>query len=155
MNTNHTAPRQRGFTLIELMVTLFVMGILLTLGLPQFSEMTAAQQQRAAASALFDSLSLARSEAVKRNAEVSISGTELGGGWNVTLGDNTVLHTQQRFAGVSFTPAAASIVYNTRGRLTTGATSIQVKSARSSACRVVSIGSNGRPRVFNYSDGCP
>ena len=76
----------------------------------------------AGASALYDSLLLARSEAVKRNTAVSMNVTDLANGWTIVVtSDNTLLRTQEAFAGLQLSPANPSIAYNRLGRLSSGA----------------------------------
>jgi len=62
-----TSLRLRGFTLIELMIGLTILGLLLMLGLPAFNTMLANQKLRASAESVMNGLQAARSEAVKRN----------------------------------------------------------------------------------------
>lgn len=72
----------RGFTLIELMVTITVLGVLLALGLPSFVEMIQNMQVRTAAESILDGMQVARSEAVRRNAYTQfVLGP--GTGWTV------------------------------------------------------------------------
>lgn len=61
-----------GFTLIELMVTIGVGSILLTLAVPSFQSIIAGNRATALANEMVTALTLARSEAVKRGASVSI-----------------------------------------------------------------------------------
>jgi type IV fimbrial biogenesis protein FimT len=61
---------QRGFNLTEVMITLSVLGVLLALGVPGFSDWLQNQQTRAAAEATLNGLQVARGEAVRRNAPV-------------------------------------------------------------------------------------
>jgi len=60
-----------GFSIIELMITLVVLGILIALGAPSFSEWLQNQQIRAAADATLNGVQVARGEAVARNTNVS------------------------------------------------------------------------------------
>ena len=63
---------QQGFTLVELMVTLAVAIILLAVGMPLFSGMAANNRATAQANTFLAGFKLARSEAVKRAADVSV-----------------------------------------------------------------------------------
>lgn len=64
--------RERGLTLVELMVTLAVAIILLAVGMPLFSGVAANNRAVAEANMFIAGFKLARSEAVKRAAEVSV-----------------------------------------------------------------------------------
>jgi type IV fimbrial biogenesis protein FimT len=78
-----------GFTMIELMVVVAIVAILASLAAPSFSELLRTNRLTAASSALQVSLSLARSEAVRRGADARVSvvaNTAAGqwtGGWTV------------------------------------------------------------------------
>ena len=61
---------QNGFTLIELMISLAVLGVLISLGAPGFVEWLQNQQIRAAAEATLNGLQVARGEAVRSNTPV-------------------------------------------------------------------------------------
>ena len=61
---------QRGFTIIEVMISLVVLGVLLALGAPGFIEWLQNQQIRAAAEATLNGLQVARGEAVRSNTPV-------------------------------------------------------------------------------------
>jgi type IV fimbrial biogenesis protein FimT len=75
---------QRGFNLIELMVTLTVLAVLITLGVPSFSDWLQTQRIRSAAEAIVNGMQIARGEAIKQNQPV-VLGLEpgLGTGWTV------------------------------------------------------------------------
>jgi len=64
--------RLAGFSLIELLVGISVLGVLLALALPAFSDWIRNNQIRVVAESLREGLQLARSEAVKRNARVRL-----------------------------------------------------------------------------------
>jgi|SRR5215467_15313329 len=63
--------RQRGFNLIEVMITLVVLGVLIGLAAPSFSDWLQNQQIRGAAEATLNGLQVARAEAVARNKNIS------------------------------------------------------------------------------------
>ncbi len=59
---------ERGFTLLELIVTVVVASILLTVAVPSFTTLIRSNRAASEANALLTMLTLARSEAIKRNA---------------------------------------------------------------------------------------
>ena len=76
----------RGFTLIELVVTLTVAAILLAIAVPSFYDATLGSKLASYANNFVASVSLARSEAIKRNAAVTLCASSDGascasGGW--------------------------------------------------------------------------
>ncbi len=64
--------KHSGFTLIELMITLAIVGILLTLGVPSLKTFMQGNQLIASSNELISALHVARSEAIKLNSRVSI-----------------------------------------------------------------------------------
>ncbi len=70
MNRVKTMNRQSGFTLIELIITLAIAAILLTIGVPSFQGMMRNNRVAAHTNEFLSSLNLARSEAIKRGLRV-------------------------------------------------------------------------------------
>lgn len=66
-------PPAGGFTLIELLVAVTIIGILLALAAPSFTKMLERNRLRGAAEQVFTDLQLARTEAIKRNANVFVT----------------------------------------------------------------------------------
>ncbi len=62
-----TRRHERGFTLIELMITLAVAGILMVIAIPSFKKITLKNRLSTTANQFVDALNTARMEAVKRN----------------------------------------------------------------------------------------
>lgn len=67
-----SAPRKRGFSLIELMVAIAVTAILVMIAVPSFQGAALTSQLRSMSNALVSGARLARSEAIKRNAVVTL-----------------------------------------------------------------------------------
>jgi type IV fimbrial biogenesis protein FimT len=64
--------KQQGLTLVELMVTLAVAIILITVGMPLFTGLAGSNRATTQANSLVSALKLARSEAVKRADSVTV-----------------------------------------------------------------------------------
>lgn len=76
---------QHGFNLIEVMVSLTVLGILIMLGVPSFSEWMQSQRIRASADAIVNGMQAARAEAIKQNLPVVLGLEPPMSGWTVCL----------------------------------------------------------------------
>jgi len=63
---------QRGFTLYELLITMLVIGIVLSVGIPSFSDFTRNSRITSTANDMHSSFQLARSEAARSKAPVTI-----------------------------------------------------------------------------------
>lgn len=63
---------KRGFTLMELMITLAIVAIVLAVGIPSFQEMMRENRLAAQTNAFLTALNLARSEAIKRGRRVTL-----------------------------------------------------------------------------------
>ncbi|MGN5009675.1 GspH/FimT family pseudopilin [Aeromonas veronii] len=87
----------RGFTLIELMITVGIAAILLLVGLPSMSQRLAAERLDRSATELASAYRFARSEAVKLTLPVVLQGTE-NGGWEV-MADSKLLRQVAAPAG--------------------------------------------------------
>ncbi|TDG12373.1 prepilin-type N-terminal cleavage/methylation domain-containing protein [Seongchinamella unica] len=70
MDGNWAKGYRRGFTLVELMVVLAVLGLLLGLGVPGFQHLQESTRIQAQVRQLMADIILTRSEAIKRNVQV-------------------------------------------------------------------------------------
>ena len=143
------ARRARGFTLPELLAVVAVMAILATVAAPSFSGLIASQRAKGAASDMFASLLRTRSEAIKRNVEVTLapSGDSWEDGWSIAHPTDADVLLEDRGAvqGATIT-GPASVTYLPNGRVK-GATApefdIEVTGASQHRCIAVDL--SGRP----------
>lgn len=173
-----TAVLDRGFTLIELMITIAVLAVLLTIGIPSFSEAMLGSRLSSYANEFVASANLARSEAIKRNSRVGLCVSSDGvscltsGGWDqgwVVFHDSDnngvfgsgelVLQRQQALAGGFSMTAAGDLRYIQFEATGIGATAATLticnKTAPSgSKQRVITLTAAGRLSVATTTGTC-
>lgn len=118
----------RAFTLIELMVTLAVLAIVISLAAPSFSNMLQENRLSALTNELQGALQLARSEAVKRRVNVAVcrsnadqsdceNGTDWAGGW-LMMANDEVLKVWDPAQGVTVTGPSTGVTFRGNGMTT-------------------------------------
>lgn len=107
----------RGFSLIEALITVSVIAILALLSMPLFNSLVQKQRASGAAETLYNALQLAKSEAVKRNANVYVS-FSTGNNWcygiNLNSACNCSISNNCGLASVS-APASQQLSLSTTG----------------------------------------
>mgnify|MGYP000002103982 CR=1 FL=1 len=140
--------RSRGFTLVELMITIVVLGILIGLAAPAFRVFLADQRIRAASMDLQMALTMARSEAIKRNTRIDLArsnGTDWSDGWRVPDPNDVTLLTYTPVADVTVTGPAGDITFRPSGRAVTGASfRVTVAGLASATPSCITLDSSGR-----------
>jgi type IV fimbrial biogenesis protein FimT len=119
--------QSRGFSLIELLIGLALIGILSVMAVPAYQFWIKNVQIRNAAEGVLNGLQLARAEAVRRNALVQlIFTTATGSGWTIsTVVGGTEIQARSANEGsesalVTITPLGADrITFNGMGWLAT------------------------------------
>jgi type IV fimbrial biogenesis protein FimT len=155
---------QGGFTIIELLMVMVILGIMMGLGIPSFRNFVAGQRVKSAATELMTTVLMSRSEAIRRNvaAGVTITPAASGwaGGWSAAY-SGTILQQQEALQGITVTTysdtacstqtAVANIVFSNTGRA--GASSCFKFASESSnnASRCVKVDLTGIPS----SGSCP
>lgn len=150
---------QGGFTLVELAVTLVIAAVLAAVATPSMSAMLVGNRIRTSGSDLMSAMLLARSEAIKRNAQVSVQPTSgnWSQGWIVAAVSNGEQFDKKNGLGVDVqaTGPTAGVVYDRNGRLAAFATaSIELTDAYQRVTpRCLAIDLSGMPRILQ--GGCP
>lgn len=145
--------RSGGFTMIELLVVIAIFAVMAALAAPSMTRLIAGQRLKGAATDLHLSLTKARSEAIKRNADVTVdpSGGNWANGWSVVNPSDPAAPLDVRgvVTSVSIATTASSVVYNGSGRTTPASSggSFVFSSSATDATRCLSIDPSGRPYV--------
>ena len=157
---NRSDSRARGFTLVELMITIAVAAIFASLAAPGFRQLIAAQRIRTASFDFVSALGYARSEAVKRNTTVTLrAGASADGawttGWRVVDPSNTavILRSWTVGSNLALTEKASgqtTVAFGMDGRMPAGSTApkLQIEPASAIAgvkLRCVQVDLSGRP----------
>jgi len=157
----------RGFTLIELLVTISIVAILASLAVPAFNEAMLGGKLTSLANNFVASAQFARSEAIKRNAAVTLCASSDGStctgawkdGWVVRAG-GTVVYSQTKFpSGFVLSGNVTSISFQPTG---VGATAANLTLCRAtptigSQQRTIQVSVTGRPDVAKVTGAttCP
>lgn len=120
-----THARSRGITLVELVITVAVIGVLALIAVPNMTALINSNRVTSAAGELTAAIQVARSEAVRRNARVRVCGNAAcnSTNWsqvvvvhaNPTAGDPAVIRTTSAPGGVTVTSPVTSIVFRPSG----------------------------------------
>jgi type IV fimbrial biogenesis protein FimT len=144
--------RTRGFTLPELLIVITVLAVLLAAGMPSFGEFMRNQRVKTASFDLYSTLVHARSEAITRNATVTIAPVSSAwtNGWTMTDSGGTVIRSMGAVPNVTITrvdAGPANVEFRGSGRLNVAVMpTFQLTASGSTVTtRCITIDLSGRP----------
>lgn len=137
----------RGFNLVEIVVVIAIISILASIAVPSFTGMITKMKAQGAASDLHMALIKTRSEAIKRNANVTLAIADGGTGWTIypSTAEGNVLESYTVSGGVSI--SGDLVEYNSSGRASVVSFGIKAAMGSESVERCVSTSLSGLPKV--------
>ena len=130
--------RGRGFSLVELMIGIAILGILMMFGVPAFSTYLQNSKLRSAAENFYVGMQMARAEAVRRNTQVQLvltSDNAESGYANTTnlttTGPNWMIRVPDPVTGV-FTYVEGKSMFEGSGQTQSGTPSVELSGTVSS-----------------------
>lgn len=145
---NRTPPPS-GFSLVELLAVLAILGIMLAVAMPSFTELIERERARSAATDLIIALSRTRSEAIKRNTNVALSpkSGNWANGWEVPDPATGTIIEDHGAVPAMVISGPATVVYQSSGRIQGGATpNFAISGNFAGSARCVTADLSGRPR---------
>ena len=167
---NSTHAQQRGFTLVELLVTITVLAILIAIAVPSAAELLAGWQRNRVTKALTTHLQLARTEAIKSSRPVVLcnstdasscstgTGKEWKSGWIVFQdlnGNNlrdtaepllTAMPSLQGIQSLTSNITTGRFVFKPNGIMASGMSTLEVK-PRLGLVQKITVSRIGRVRL--------
>jgi len=174
-NPMRQLPRQRkehGFTMIELLITIVIIGILTAAALPSFKEFIINQRIKTASFDFVSSLAFTRSEAIKSNKNIALlpkNALQLELGWEVRESSTEpVRKDQSTYPSITiscisgticqysmFRPSCNNVTYTPDGRIFNSASgTFEISSDMISNPQKRCISVDGSGRVFSKRGGC-
>lgn len=154
-------PRYKGFTLIELMVTVALIAIIALVAVPAFVNLIQSQRAITQSNLLLSAVALARTEAIRLNAPVRISAlTDDSTGWCVhttdTCTDDTRLQ-QHELSAIIEIQGWTNMMFDGQGRRALPAANnlhivVRVEGCNGDRARRVTIAPIGQGSVRSW--GC-
>jgi type IV fimbrial biogenesis protein FimT len=147
----------RGFTLPELMAVVTIIALMSAMAAPSFSALVASQRAKGVASDLFTALTRTRSEAIKRNTEVTLKPATAGrwqDGWTIPnpADSGNIIDSHGPVPTITVI-GPANVVYLANGRLKNAAApSFQISAAEAPQVRCIGVDLSGRP--FQKTSAC-
>lgn len=142
--------RQRGFTLVEAMVVIAILIVLAGAGVPAMQEFVTNTRLKSATSDLFNDILRARSEAIKRNGDISLVPVSASwtNGWNIphptVAGEKLQAHAALTAATIT---GPDTLTYTSAGRVRDDANPKFTVTASNGNVRCIVVDLSGRPSI--------
>lgn len=144
----------KGFTLVEMLLVVVILGILTAMAAPSFNDIIDRQRTKNAAADIYVALVRTRSEALRLNQNVTLSpvSSDWAQGWQIadpTTGNAIESHEALRSLTVT---GPTSVTYKNSGR-TTRTTDVTFTVSGATSTMYVCLDLSGRPSI-SASSSC-
>jgi len=143
----------QGFTMLEMMVVVFVLTILAAIAIPSFRELIANNRVSSAASELQALLLYARAEAVYRHMPVTVQMLEQGKAWEVHSKAHLLRTAQISDAVVAAPTGHNTLDFTARGKATPAPYAVRVSAAAATRQQCVRVTAAGVVRLMRQQPG--
>ncbi|WP_127475940.1 GspH/FimT family pseudopilin [Sulfurivermis fontis] len=142
----------RGFTLVEVMVTLVVLAIVLSFAVPSFNTLLQDNRMTTRANDVVIALNLARSEAIKRGADATVTATggDWNNGWTVAAGGADLRIFPATAGTVTITGSIPAITYRGSGMATQLTVTVCDSGRTGETGRQITVAATGRLAMGNF-----
>jgi type IV fimbrial biogenesis protein FimT len=154
-----TPRRAHGFTLLELLVGIGIIAFLLLMAMPSIQVALLDTKIRASAQAYYDGAQQARSEALRRNTDVTITLDDAKQGWSIAMGDDPIaVKAPESAAKLTVTATTKAVTFNGLGNASAANTvkfmpgdSSQCLTSGPQRCLQVQVSQGGQVRLCDPS----
>lgn len=148
--------RFKGFTLVEMMITIAVAAILIAIVMPSLENVAANNALSSTTRDLITTINTARSQSISTRTDILVAPADggWGTGWSITY-DNAAAENSQDFEpgdGVTVSRTGGSLTFLSRGGLQGGPTNFKLCHEKLAAGRLITVSFLGK--VTTEAEDC-
>lgn len=148
--------KAQGFTLLEVVIVMVIVGILTSLAAPSFNQAMARQELRTQGVGLQTALLQARTEAAKRGVTVTLSSAEEGwaNGWLLIANDGQVIARAEDTSLLAVSSNVGAVTYLPSGRIRNNTRVRMELQSQREATLFFCVITDAAGRPVSYRGGC-
>ncbi len=150
--------KSQGLTLLELLITLGVIVILASIGVPSYSTFMANERFATASNELYNAYRFARDEAIKTSTSMTLEskGGDWSNGWQVAhySGSVATVLLLSKIPHSSIDISGAAVTVMGMGSLSGGAATFSISLTDADKCSTLSVLSSGQSELLK-DEVCP